>query len=95
MKEYNLRNLLFHFKSDYYKEGSEKYEEMDTECVKNLYSTVKSDVEYFKSMRTNLTNIVMSVSFYTLLRHNPSEIVELYKRFNESATGVYGLQKSQ
>lgn len=89
----NLRDLLHYLKFDYYKDKPEEYEKKDTECKERLYDMVSEDVKYFSNkVYCNLNQVLYTIPIYVLERSKPSEICELAKRFNKSATGVYGLK---
>lgn len=85
------RELLWHFKHDITDEG--KREEYDKQCRENLYDVITEDTKYFKSaMQTNLSEVIYTISLYTLGKRKPSEVCEFVRRFNKSATGIYGLE---
>lgn len=85
------RELLWHFKHDITDE--EKRKEYDKQCRENLYDVITEDTKYFKSvMRTNLSEVIYTISLYTLEKKKPSEVCEFVRRFNKSATGIYGLE---
>lgn len=89
----NLRDLLHYLKTDYYKDKPEEYEEKDTECKERLYDMVSEDVKYFSDkVYCNLNQVFYTIPIYVLERSKPSEICELARRFNKSATGIYGLK---
>lgn len=85
------RELLWHFKHDI--SDPQKREEYDKQCRENLYDVITEDTKYFKSaMYTNLSEVIYTISLYTLERRKPSEVCEFVRRFNRSATGIYGLK---
>lgn len=87
--ELNLRNLLYYIKN---KKSSDK--EKDKELKDNIYDVIKDDCEYFSNCKSksNLTNIIYTISKYDLRDMKLSEIIELKERFNKNATGMYGLE---
>lgn len=90
--KYNIRNLLYHLKSDYLKnEKPEEYKNAVYDCKDVLYDAVKENVEYFRDVYCNLNNIYYSISKWAIEKHAPIEIYELQDIFNKSATGMYGL----
>lgn len=89
----NLRDLLFHLKSKYMRDNlPDEYEKHDKKCREKLYDMVADNVNYFTGFQCNLNEVLFSISVYSLTAHKPNEICELAKRFNESATGIYGLE---
>lgn len=70
----------------------DEYEKHGKECRKKLYDMVTDNVKYFTGFRSNLNEVLFSISVYTLTTHKPNEICEFARRFNESATGIYGLE---
>lgn len=85
------RELLWHFKHDITDQA--KREEYDKECRDKLYDVITEDTKYFrKAMYSNLSEVIYTISLYTLAQHKPSEVCEFARRFNKSATGIYGLE---
>lgn len=93
-KAENLRDLLHYLKSKWLKNNKpDEYEKADERCRQELYKMVKDNVEYFSGdIRCNLNQAFYTIPISVLRRHTPSEICELAKKFNESATGVYGFE---
>ena len=89
-REVNLRNLLF-----YYRLGinapEDKIKEADQECRKYIYEDVVNTVKYFSLKQNCIQNIDFAISPYQFTRMKPSEICDLYNRFNKTATGIFGL----
>ena len=89
----NLRDLLDYLKTDYYKDKPEEYKKKDIECKEKLYDMVVEDVKYFSDkVYCNLNQVLYTIPIDILKRSKPSEICDLARRFNKSATGVYGLK---
>lgn len=90
VREVNLRNLLY-----YYKTGldvsEDRVKKTDQECRKYIYEDVVDTVKYFSSKQNCMQNVNFEISPYQLVRMKPSEICELYNRFNKTATGIFGL----
>lgn len=90
VREVNLRNLLY-----YYKTGldvsEDRVKKTDQECRKYIYKDVVDTVKYFSSKQNCMQNVNFEISPYQLVRMKPSEICELYNRFNKTATGIFGL----
>lgn len=90
VREVNLRNLLY-----YYKTGldvsEDRVKKTDQECRKYIYEDVVDTVKYFSSKQNCMQNVNFEISPYQLIRMKPSEICELYNRFNKTATGIFGL----
>lgn len=90
VREVNLRNLLY-----YYKTGldvsEDRVKKTDQECRKYIYEDVIDTVKYFSSKQNCMQNVNFEISPYQLVRMKPSEICELYNRFNKTATGIFGL----
>lgn len=90
VREINLRNLLY-----YYKTGldvsEDRVKKTDQECRKYIYEDVVDTVKYFSSKQNCMQNVNFEISPYQLVRMKPSEICELYNRFNKTATGIFGL----
>lgn len=87
----SLRDLLYHLKNDYYEKNNPiEYEVRNQKCKEELFDCVSDNIEYFKKFNCNLNDILFCVSVYQFSKRTPSEICELAKRFNDSATGLYG-----
>ena len=90
VREVNLRNLLY-----YYKTGldvsEDRVKKTDQKCRKYIYEDVVDTVKYFSSKQNCMQNVNFEISPYQLVRMKPSEICELYNRFNKTATGIFGL----
>lgn len=90
VREVNLRNLLY-----YYKTGldvsEDRVKKTDQECRKYIYEDVVDTVKYFSSKQNCMNNINFEISPYQFVRMKPSEICELFNRFNKTATGIFGL----
>lgn len=93
-KAENLRDLLFHLKSDYLKEyRHDEYQQMDQRCRENLYGMVSKETDYFAhNLRCNLNTAIYVISKYVLERNKPSVIAELQDRFNGIATGIFAFE---
>lgn len=93
--KYNLRNLLWHMKYKGLKDEATRI----TECKEQLYDAVEDNINYFTSRKENCLcgnpdvfySIPMShfKSFYGLTL---DKLIEIQKRFNNAATGLFGLQ---
>lgn len=93
-KAENLRDLLHYLKSDWLKKNKpDEYDIADQRCKEELYDMVVDNVKYFSgSVRCNLNTVFYAIPISVLRRHKPSEICELARRLNGSATGIYGLE---
>lgn len=92
-KAENLRDLLHYLKHDMKKNNPEEYKKKDKRCQEKLYDMIVNDVDYFTNdVYCNLNEVIYSIPIYVLERHKPSEICELDRKFNKSATGIYGLK---
>lgn len=90
-REVNLRNLLYYYKTGLHCNEQEKIEKHDQECRKYIYNDVVNTVKYFSSKQNCMNNINFEISPYQFVRMKPSEICELFNRFNKTATGIFGL----
>lgn len=95
-KEKGLRDLLHHLKNDYLKNNNpDTYKERDDYCKENIYNQVKNNVEYFANHNNrvcNNANVYFEIPISCLFKMKPSELCELSRKFNKTATGVFGLQ---
>lgn len=92
-KAEDLRDLLHYLKYDLKKNNPEEYKKADDICKEELYEMITNDVDYFtNNVYCNLNNVFYTIPISVLRRHKPSEICELARRFNKSATGIYGLK---
>ena len=89
-REVNLRDLLYYYRTDI-NASEDKMKEIDHECRKYIYDDIVDTVKYFSSKQNFIQNIDFVISPYQFTRMKPSEICELYNRFNKTATGVFGL----
>lgn len=89
-REVNLRNLLFYYRLGI-NASENKIKEADRECRKYIYEDIVDTVKYFSSKQNCIQNIDFVISPYQITRMKPSEICELYNRFNKTATGIFGL----
>ena len=91
-KTENLRNLLYYMKNKWLKQNNPKeYEKADERCKEELYGMVKENVEYFSGdIQCSLNQVFYTIPIYILRKHKPSEICELARGFNKTATGIYG-----
>lgn len=93
--KYNLRNLLWHMKYKGLKDETERI----AECKEQIYDAVEDNVNYFTNWKENhlvsnpdvFYSIPMShfESFYGLTL---DKLIEIQERFNNAATGLFGLQ---
>lgn len=90
IREVNLRNLLYYYKADL-DVSDDRMEKTDQECRKYIYEDVVDTVKYFSSKQNCMQNVNFEISPYQFIRMKPSEICELYNRFNKTATGIFGL----
>lgn len=93
-KAENLRDLLHYLKSKWLKTNKpDEYAKADERCREELYEMVKENVEYFAGdIQCNLNEAFYTIPISVLRRHKPSEVCELARRFNKSATGIYGFE---
>ena len=90
VREVNLRNLLYYYKTSL-DVSEDRVKKTDQECRKYIYEDVVDTVKYFSSKQNCMQNVNFEISPYQLIRMKPSEICELYNRFNKTATGIFGL----
>lgn len=91
VREVNLRNLLYYYKTDSCYVSKKEIEKHDQECREYIYDDVVDTVKYFSNKQNCMLNVNFEISPYVLVRMKPSEICELWIRFNKTATGIFGL----
>lgn len=92
--KYNLRNLLWHMKHKGLKDEAERI----TECKEQLYDAVEDNINYFTDYKGN--KLVSNGDIYysiPMSRFEPfwgltlDKFLEIKQRFNNAATGLFGL----
>lgn len=86
----SLRNLLYYLKTEQYQNDPNIKKEQEEICKKNIFDTIVDHVSYFSKIK-RISSVNLHISIYTFAQMKPSEVCKLSKRFNESATGLYGL----
>lgn len=93
--KYNLRNLLWHLKHKGLKDEAERI----AECKEQLYDAVEDNINYFTNYREN--HLVANPDLYYSIPMSHFEpfhgltldkFIETRERFNNAATGLFGLQ---
>lgn len=95
--KYNLRNLLWHMKYKGLKDETEKI----VECKKQIYEAVEDNINYFTNYEENCLisnpDVFYSIPM-SLFEPRPyhcltlDKLIEIQERFNNAATGLFGLR---
>ena len=96
--KYNLRNLLWHMKYKGLKDEAEKI----VECKEQLYDAIEDNINYFTNYKENHL-IANPDVFYSIPISNfrnsyygesltLDKFIEIKERFNNAATGLFGLK---
>ena len=93
--KYNLRNLLWHMKHKGLKDEAERV----VECKQQLYDAVQDNVDYFRNYKENHLVANPHVYYSIPMSHfepyyglTLDKLIEIQERFNNAATGLFGLQ---
>lgn len=93
--KYNLRNLLWHMKH----KGSKDEAERIVECKEQLYDAVEDNIDYFRNYKENHLIANPDVFYSIPISHFESfygltldKFIEIKERFNNAATGLFGLE---
>lgn len=89
--KYNLRNLLWHLKHKGLPDESSRI----AECQANLYNAVADNISYFTDWRPNHlagnADIYYTIPISNLRSMSLDQFIETQERFNNAATGLFGL----
>lgn len=93
--KYNLRNLLWHLKHKGLKDEAERI----AECKEQLYDAIEDNIDYFRNYKENHLVANPDVYYSIPMSHfepycglTLDKFIEIEERFNEAATGLFGLQ---
>ena len=93
--KYNLRNLLWHMKHKGLKDEAERI----AECKEHLYDAIEDNINYFTNWKENClisnSDVFYEVSMSKFQQHQGltlDKFIEIQERFNNAATGLFGLQ---
>ena len=93
--KYNLRNLLWHMKH----KGLKDEEDRIAECKEQIYDAVEDNINYFTNWKENHLVSNPDVFYSIPISHFDSwygltldKFIEIEERFNNAATGLFGLQ---
>lgn len=90
--KYNLRNLLWHMKHKGLKDEAERI----AECKEQLYDAVEDNINYFTNWKDNHlisnSDVFYEISMSKFNQLTLDKLIEIQERFNNAATGLFGLQ---
>lgn len=93
--KYNLRNLLWHMKYKGLKDEAEKI----AECKEQIYDAVEDNINYFTNWKENCLISNPDVFYSIPMSHfepfyglTLDKLIKTQERFNNAATGLFGLQ---